>query len=438
MNSWLRRSGTTVLPLPPLTTQFIAFNALSSPIYDGSEWFTGQQRAVRDNVTGDLLLFCWTSGNSNFAMLGSQNNGSTWTLLASDVSNPESGRTIQYQNNLISVTQDSAGKVHAISTGKQGNVNYYYMRWALTRSGGHVTGFGFEQTPFVFGTNHGRTGFEIRGNIYVMKLNGSEILTWTYGINRDPGLEDCNFYAGRTTTITPASSADFVDFVGTGTDNLLFSASGSTSQMNHDMEGMLCQNESSEDVYFVYGHINADEALGNSGTAFDISAIRIAKSGSTWASPSAAVVVTANGGSQIPQLIDTDSASDKAWMMYMSSSSGIQFAYFDSSGTLHTGTVTSPLSTSPRAAFGTFTVGDDGKIWAVFNTFGTYQSLTPTGKLGYWDGSAWSLQTDATAQNCIGIAGAANWTTGCLAVRFDGDVVAQTVSGISIAAVYSA
>lgn len=440
------RTGSIVATLGALTSSiqgtfrgpvnFVPFALLPSPTFDGTEWFSGQNRGVRDSVTGDLVLVCWKSSDSNFALYGSQNNGATWSKLAADVSNPESGRTIQYPNNLMSVAQDSAGKVHAISTGKQGNTSYYYMRFALTRAGGHVTGFSFEQAPFVLGTNHGRTGFEIRGNIYVMKLNGAEVLTYTYGINRASSLIDCNFYAGRTATLAPTSSADFVKFSGAAGDDLLYSSTGDDNQKNHDMEGMLCQNESSEDVYFIFGHINADEEIGGSGTAFDIKAVRIAKSGSTWAI-GATTTVSANSGTEIPMLCDTDSASDKAWLMFMSSTGGIQFSYFDSSGTLHSNAVTSPLNTSPRAAFGTFTAGDDGKLWTIFNTYGTYQNLTPVGKLGYWDGSSWVLQDDPSAKNCVGIAGVGNWANGCLALRFDGDVVAQTVANQSIAAVYS-
>lgn len=424
----------------PATPTFVPFAALSSPIVDGTEWSSGENKGIRDNVTGDLLLFRWTSGNSNIALYSSQNEGATWSLLASDVSNPEGGRTIQYPNVLFSVCQDAAGKVHGISTGKQGNTNYYYCRFALTRSGGHVTGFSFERAPVVMGTNHGRTGFEIRGNIYVMKLDGAEVLTWTYGINQAGGLLDCNFYGGRSTTLTPNSSADFVQFNGSAGDNLLFADTGNDNK-NHDMEGMLCQNEASEDIYFVFGHINADMALGGSGAKYDIKAIRLPKISGGFSTASLTPVTIVANGAVIPHLLDSDSTTDKAWVMYNHPSLGINFGYFDSGGTWHGEAVTSPLNTANRAAFGTFTAGNDGRLWAVFTSYGVYNSGNPNsvGRLAYWNGASWTTQNDATAANCVTIAGVAYWGSqalGCLAMRIDGDCVAQTVSGISLAAVY--
>jgi hypothetical protein len=284
------------------------------------------------------------------------------------------------------------------------------------------------------GTNHGRTGFEIRGNIYVIKNGGLERLAWTYGINQAGNLLDCNFYAGRSTTITPASSADFVKFDGTSGDDLLF-ADTSTDNKNHDMQGLLCQNESTEDLFFVFGHLDADQALGGSGTRFDIKAIRLTKSGSNWTTGS--VVVICANGSVIPHLLDTDSASDKAWVMYNHASLGINFGYFNTSGTWVNEAITSPLTTANRAAFGTFTAGDDGKIWAIYENFGTYNGGSPTmaGGIGYWNGSSWNITTIGTPVQCTSISGVANWDNGCLAIRFDGDPVAQTVSGISLASV---
>lgn len=204
-------------PDAPLSATVNTFRALPNPVVDGSEWSTGENKGVRDNVTGDLVLIRWTQTNNAFVLYSSQDNGITWARLATDVSNPDPGATYQYANCLFGLAQDSSGAVHGITCGKQGDQRYFYIRFALTRSGGHVTGFSIAQNviPLAF---HARTGVDIRGNIYVIKQDGAERLLFTYGINIAANALDVNIFAVRSTTITPTLAAHFVGLDGTGSE----------------------------------------------------------------------------------------------------------------------------------------------------------------------------------------------------------------------------
>lgn len=435
---------------PALASQaltFRGFAALSSYVVDGAEWSSGEKKGIRDSVTGDLCQFRWTSADNKFVLFTSQNSGATWSLVAADVSNPD-GTTpdgfasYQYPNALLSVAQDSTGAVHGLCSGKAANDRYYYLRFNLTRSGGHVTGFSLAQSPFSF-VYHARNGAtDYRGNIYVVKRDGVERIVYLYDMPSAADQTSVYCYAGVSTTLTPSAQSSFTALDGsTGTDTLVFSQTVSDYQINHLCEGGLAQISSTEDLFFFFGPLDADAAIGQRGpdpSVFNLISIRFTKSGSNWSAGSTVNVVNYTGTDTVPTFLDCRGTSDKAWVMYIHGTLGVSFSYFDTSGTLHANAVTSPLSTSNKSGMGTFTVGEDGKIWTVFHTIGFYAgSSTPiVGKLGYWDGSVWNLQNDPTAKYPVSISGVYNWANGCCAMRINVDPVTALVTDVDIASVY--
>jgi hypothetical protein len=439
-------TGPAAVVLPtPLT--FVGFSALSPLVLDGGEWSSGEKKGIRDNVTGDLCQFRWTSADNAFVLFTSQNNGATWSRVATDVSNPD-GTTpdgfasYQYPNALLSVAQDSTGAVHGLCSGKAGNDRYYYLRFTLTRSSGHVTGFSLARSPFSF-VYHARNGAtDYRGNIYVIKRGGVERVLFLYGMPSAADQTSVYVYSGVSTTLTPSTQSDFTALDGTASaDTLVFSQTVSDYQINHLCEGGMCQIGSTEDIFFFFGPLDADAAIGQRGadpTVFSLFSIRFTKSGGNWSQGSPVDVVTYSGTDTVPTFLDCRGTSDKAWVMYIHGTLGVSFSYFDASGTLHANAVTSPLSTSNKSGMGCFTVAEDGKIWTVFHTIGFYAgSSTPiVGKLGYWNGTTWNLQNDPTAVYPVSISGVDNWASGCCAMRINVDPVTAQVTTIDIAAVY--
>jgi hypothetical protein len=428
----------------PLT--FVGFSALTPLVLDGAEWSSGEKKGIKDSVTGDLCQFRWTSADNAFVLFTSQNNGSTWTRVATDVSNPDSSTpdgfaSYQYPNALLSVAQDSTGAVHGLCSGKAANDRYYYLRFNLTRSGGHVTGFSLAQSPFSF-QYHARNGAtDYRGNIYVIKRGGVERVLYMYGMPSDVDQTSVYVYAGVSSTLTPAAKTDFTALDGSAGDTLVFSQTVSDYQINHLCEGGMAQIGSTEDIFFFFGPIDADAAIGQRGadpSVFNLISIRFTKSGSNWSAGSVVNVVNYTGTDTVPTFLDCRGTSNKAWVMYIHGTLGVSFSYFDSAGSLTANAVTSPLSTSNKSGMGCFTVNDAGKIWTVFHTIGFYAgSSTPiVGKLGYWDGTTWTLQNDATAVYPVSISGVDNWANGCCAMRINVDPVTALVTTIDMAAVY--
>lgn len=409
-----------------------------------NEWSTGETRAIKDNQTGDLLVFRGTdsgsgSSGSKFNLAGSRDNGATWQTIATNVSNPATGG-FQWPSRIVAVAQDSSGLVHALTAGTDGDGRFFYQRFALQRTAGHVTAFSLSTSAPIALPNHNRNNSaDIRGDIGVYRLNGAEVVVWAYDTAMSSDLKDVRVYAGRSTHLLPAASSDFLMLDGSAAgDTLLFQNTSSVSPCmlcNHYTEALIAQNEASEDLYMFLGQLNSDHAVGlGTNAELNLRAIRLGKSSSGWTIGATTTIATA--GSVAPQLIDVDSASDRAWVMYVHPTNGISYGYFNASGTYVSGPAsTGTAATAGRAAFGAFTAGDNGRLWSIWHLYG-YLGSPKAGGASYWNGTSWTNFSDSGVRDANGIASVQGWSDGVAAIRFDGELLPQNQVAPSVSTLY--
>ncbi len=407
-----------------------AFVSTTNAVSNSLQWTQLSGYGIKDITSGDLVFWSYSNASANpVALFTSQDNGKTWARVATDATNPVSDFS-----HPIGAVQDSTGAVHML-TYTQPIGNPGYGRATLNYTNGHVSGYTWAVQPFAL-PFHSTGTTETRGQIYDFSLGGTETIVYIF--TSGTGSNDLLGYAARATSLTPSSTANFVGLDGTGSDsNVINLTEASGTRNGHTHSAALAQIGSTYDLYMVCGSFDNDQAAAPGGTVSndDLWVRQLPYSSGNWtvgtASSVGSNIVSAASGVVIPMLLGVYSTSNAAWVMYSSGAAGINFASISTSGTITAVAVTSPLGTTGRCGFGVFTVGSSGDIWTIFNTYGAFGSETPTGKYAHWDGSTWEKNTtDTTAATCVGIISFTGWTSGCAAVRINGDPVAQTVTGV--------
>jgi len=399
----------------------------TTTVVDGSDWTNGQHRGVRDATTGDLIVAFYNSSGA-IQFWTSQNSGASFSLVSTVTITPDI---------LMGLAIDSNGKLHGIST-RLFNHTWYYTRFAVTRSGGHVTAVSIDQSPVQL-PDHSpdASNADPRGDIIIGYLNGVEVPIWAYEY---PASGTINIVGGYINGITGTTSS--VGFGGSGNDTTMFTATATGQMSAHYVQLYLCQEFTSEAVFLMYGQFNGDYYLlsQSSSTQFDTSVKRFARIGSFWStSPSTTVIATNTpSGGNISYPLQAMSATGKAVMMYYEGSTGkVKLGYFDTSGTWHDAYINEVTTAANKAAFGGASCNADAsKIWTVLKFWGA-NGASPSGLSGFYDGS-WHTQNENTVVDGTGAEsmGTIAWSEGCLGMWGFGSTLAQTQSKKFIGGVY--
>ncbi|MGC3982236.1 MAG: hypothetical protein QM808_13365 [Steroidobacteraceae bacterium] len=406
----------------------------------GSEWVNGETRLVKDNSSqgsGEIFGFVWADSGSNLYLLTSADNGQTWTNVGSKSLTPY---------HLVALTQDSSGKVHAISWATISDSGYY-LRMTLSYTNARISGFTLDTPSGIALPSHGRLGNELRADIKMVKdFNNNETLV--YAVNM-PTLSctyvcDIKVYMGKATSLTPTSSSQLVSLAGAAGDTKVFdsctlSACSIWGFSTHVHTALFAQNGMSRDLYLFQGPIDGDYGLAYASASFNtLYATRLPSNSSGW-TVGATTTISANVQNNVtPELMSVSSGGNYAWVMYVDPKNGVKFGRFDSNGVYDESTVSSPDTTVNRNGWGVFSVSaDDSKIWAIWDTLGPITGGSAAAYQGYWNGSTWTKYSDTGASDSMGMAGIAGWTNGTAAILFNGNVLAQTYRQPTAASIWS-
>jgi len=415
------------------------FLALDKPASDALSWSAGQNHGIVDSVTGDRCLFVYSTANTNVLLYVCAANSNVWLKKATV--------NVGVQNGLLGVCQDiTNGAVHALLFDSTGITNARrYARWALTRSGGHVTGFSVT-TSFDL-TTHTNSDFDPRGSIYVFKFGGAERLAYIYGYATTSGpTTDFVYYCAESSTLTPSSSASFTGIDGSGSDTLAINLTDLTGiRTNHTFQAWLAQETSTENLFLIAGHVYSGDTLAvtTTGTLNDCWYKQLTKGASGWTAPTATVAGTAfatDNGTTVPCVMGVFTGTSRAYVMYTSPANGVKISYLDSAGALNTISA-SPLSTANRGGFGALTVDASNNIQAIFNTEGVSGSLNPVNRFAYYDNTqgAWTININGTAIADIITMVGFGQSSACFAAQIVGNSVAQSVTGVvNVAGIFDA
>lgn len=401
-----------------------------NPIY----WAPGQDRGFRDVVTGDLCQWRDDGSAAPVQLYTSQNNGQTWALTATNATTPYTGGL----TGVLSVCQDvTNGAAHFLMYNRTSTTSARgYGRATLVRSGGHVTGYTWTQTPFAL-TTHTSSSLDPRGTISIFKIGGTEFIVYLIGLGNSSTV--ATYYAGLSTSLTPSSSAGFTGINGTGSDTQVINLTvDSTFGGNHQLAALIAQDDITEDLYLFFGFVFSGDLLNNTGTSS--SAVwykRLAKSGSSWTAPTAntaGTTIVSEDASTIPALMSvrTGPGLGRAYVMVGTPTSGVKL-YYLSSGSLTT-VSGSPISTAHRGGFGTFSVDGSGNIYVIACTMGV-NDATPAAYESSFNGTTWTTTTD-TGADTVGVSGCA-WSLGVAAIQDRGSSMAQTQTAAYAASIFS-
>jgi len=374
----------------------------------------------------------------------STNNGQSWAKVANNSS------LTPYR--IIAVTQDSTGRVHALSYAGT-NDSASYLRISLSYTSNHISGFSVVTSIAL--PNHNRTSTQLRADIKVVKdLAGTETLVYSIAMSTLGAVgsgTDMKVYMARATTLTPTTAANFTGLRTdvTESDTLVFDSCNGYGNVcsnspptftPHIHTALFAQNGASRDLYLFQGPIDADYAITYGDDSDVLYYTRLAASANGWggvsrSNPPPSVVLPTNktsgpGVQYGAELFSVYSGTSYAWVMYIDPVTGIRFGRIDSSGNYsEPAGFNSPDAThKPRNGGGVFTVSaDDSRIWAVWNILadaiaggysgGTYASgSAPIAAEGYYNGSAWTVYNDPGAQDFTGLAGVSGWTNGVAAI----------------------
>ncbi|MGC3979810.1 MAG: hypothetical protein QM808_00945 [Steroidobacteraceae bacterium] len=406
----------------------------------GSEWVNGETRLIKDNNTqgsGEIFGFVWSDNSSNLYLITSADNGQTWTNVGS--------KSLSAYH-VVAVTQDSTGKVHAISWATISDSGYY-LRMNLTYTSGRISGFTLDTPSGIALPSHGRKGNELRADIKMVKdFNGNETLV--YAVNM-PTLScspvcDIKVYMGKAASLTPTSSSQLVNLSGTAGDTLVFdscnySACSTFGFSTHVHTALFAQNATSRDLYLFQGPIDGDYGLAYSTASFNtLYSTRLPSNSSGW-SVGATTTISANVQNNVtPELMSVSSGTNYAWVMYVDPKNGVKFGRYDSSGVYDESSITSPDTTVNRNGWGVFSIStDDSKIWAIWDTLAPISGGSAVAYEGYWNGSSWTKYSDSGASDSMGMAGIAGWTNGTAAILFNGNVLAQSYKQPTAASIWT-
>ncbi len=347
----------------------------------------------------------------------------------------------------MSIAQDSTGKVHALMGANDyslsgGRYLEYYVRFKLNYDASkRLSGFNLEAViPLPDHRRISNVLSDLRGEIRVISYSGSESLMYVVNVTTVSGssTQDIKVFVGRASTLSPASTSDFVDLAGaTGDSKVLDSCTynmpsgGSYCTASpaffstHNVTSTFAQNRSTNDIYVFIGPIEADYGVANDPSGQPESArlryIRLVWNGSAWIAATPVVIATDNG-SYLPLLFNAQSGANYAWLMYLHPDNGIVFGRVDANGY---STVTTPLNAKNHNGWGAFTVApDDSKLWAIWN-ISVINGANPQTAEAYWDGKSWNVYSDTgvTTGDNSGIGGVAGWNNGVAAILFRGTLL---------------
>jgi hypothetical protein len=411
--------------MPLQVTSF--FSLASSPKADDLEWNACQRLGGKDAGTGDEFQFRWNAGSASIQLYTSQDNGATFPLKASDATTPYTGNL----TGVLCVAQDvTNGAIHFLMFDRSGITNARgYGRATFTTSGGHITGYTWQQTPFAL-TNHTNAGAEPYGVIYVFGFGAAERIFYAIGLAT--GTTDLTYYAAESSNVTPSSSASFTGIDGSGSDTLIVNLTDATNSLrtNHLSTVAFAQCGSTQDLTMFCAHKFAGDTLNNTGTGVAAAWYKqCAKGASGWTAPTSTTVGTTivdDDGTTIPNIMDVWSTNQGAYMMGMSPTGGVSFWYVDSSAVLNA-VPGSPLPTAHRGGLGTFGVDSSGRIWAIYTTLGV-NDVGPISQMAHFDLTKWNVFNAAYSSDVMAYSGAA-WVYGCSGLVIEGSSVSQLHTG---------
>ena len=369
-------------------------------------------------------------------------------MVATNPTNPNSNYQFPYK--VLAITQDAAGRVHAVAAGAGGDSRIYYLRFTLNYNAGKLSGFTLATVAPIALPDHKRVGFDTRADIKMVKDNtGAEQIVYEVNLaieQANPYLVDIHVYMGKGLSLQPSAVADFVGLKGEPGDTLVFNscnyapycASNASEFSNHVHNALFAQNEASKDLYLFEGPIDADYGVAAAAAeANKLRAIRLISSTTGWSIGNETVIAT-NSSNILPQLSSVVSAAGHAWVMYLHPAKGVTFGSFASDGTYNESAIPSPDNLIKRNGWGVFSVSaNEAHLWAIWDTLGYYDVATLKAVQAYWNGSVWTRFNDAAgAANSMGMAGISGWQGGVCGLLFNGDIQGQTYTQPSTACIW--
>lgn len=425
MSAWLLRRGVTQLAPSPLVVNL--FSHYASAIYDTAlEWNTGEQKGWEDS-TGDIALLEWSG--TTIQLSTAQNRSTTITPVAT--------MTSQSVSRTFCCAVDSTGLVHVFLAGTNPDTKMYYGRLVITRSGGHITGFSWDVSPFAL-PDHSHRGIDFRQDIKVLTLNGVERVNIAYGSDTGSG-DNWQVYGLKSKSITPATAADFAGWNNSGSDQTLYSTSGTSVRINHQCHALFAQVKANSLLCLFLPRFLGDYSQGGNSPGTDLTCQLYVANGTTGWDASGSPFVIDNGTTVEPEIMDACSTQNAAYLLYVKSDSSVRVGKVDASGTF-SDVVTLSTGTN-RSGMGCLQVLDNGKFWSTVITFGVL-GVSPLVKHYFWDGVTLTTTSDSATwgsapyANKIEALGIIRLSNGLWAVRFNGDVGAQAANGKDLASTY--
>ncbi len=412
--------------MPLQVTPFFAL--ASTPKASDLEWNACQHLGGRDPGTGDLFQFRCDASTAPIQLYTSTDNGATMPLKSSNATTPYTGNL----TGILCVAQDvTNGAVHFLMFDRTGITNARgYGRATFTTSGGHITGYTWQQTPFTL-TTHTNAGAEPYGVINVFAFGAGERIVYAIGLAT--GTTDLTYYAAESSTVTPSSSASFTGIDGSGSDTLIVNLTDATNSLrtNHLSAVAFAQCGSTQDLTMFCAHKFAGDTLNNTGTGVVATWYKqLAKGASGWTAPTSTTVGTTivdDDGTTIPNICDVYSTTQGAYIMAMTPTQGVKFWYLDSSAVLNE-VPGSPLPTQHRGGFGTFSVDSSGRIMCMYTTLGV-NDVTPIAQAAQYDLNTWKVFPARTGTDVMSYSGAIPWAYGIAGLVINGSSVSQIHTG---------
>jgi len=385
-----------------------------SGVAQWQHWGAGQPVVLRDNH-GNHELFTFGSPGApsgKLHLLRSSDEGDTWSWVSPDTyAQPVDS---EINAGVMSVAQDGAGTVHLLYF-RSGYLDVAYYRMTLTYSAGAITGYTALTGPIVIpGSYNGDTRAVIRT---VRTAGGAEVLAVLVTAS-DPGGSRLQGSMCITSTLAPASAADFKNLAGAG---------GAATRIVDDVRGiggshdhtiLFAQLDSSRDLWVFSGNVPAEPGPTASTT---INRVQLTATGQTWTPGT-----LTDGSTSNAWLMGIAGTARYVWVMFGRYADGqVRFARVNAAGGYEepVASIPSPVSDAriDQTQFGVFTVNpDETRIWAIFTRDpgpqGSWYDFTPTA--AYWSGSAWQVRGDAPRGDtgaisyAEGFASSLGWDTG--------------------------
>jgi len=408
----------------------------------------GESRMVKDNHGTGELFGLRVSGDQPTAavhLYASADSGQTWRLVSSAPASAAGcvGQCSMFPSKVLALTQDSTGKVHVLLGANDysigGTFREYYVGLKLNyNANSTVKSYNLESViPLPDHKRSVNVLSDLRGDIKIIDVAGSEQLMYVMNVTTS---QDIKVFIGRSTTLAPAATSDFVGLSGAAGDTKLVDSCTFTTPQGgsycsvapaffstHNMTTAFGQNRSNKDVYVFLGAIEADYGIANDPVnqpeETHLRYYRLTWNGSNGWTVNAPVVVATDNGSYMPLLFNVQSGGNYVWLMYLHPNNGITFGRVDAVGTY--ATVTNPVAAKNHNGWGVFAVApDDSKIWSIWN-ISVVSGASPQTAQAYWNGTTWSIFNDVgvvTGDNS-GMGGSCGWSNGVAAILFRGTLL---------------